>query len=41
MEEKFMNFSKINLDYTSLYEKSNLNLNYINYFNILNNKNKC
>ena len=38
LPKKFMNFSKINLDYTSLYEKSNLNLNYINYFNILNNK---
>ena len=37
LPEKFMNFSKINLDYSSIYERSNLNLNFLNYYNILNN----
>ena len=36
LPKQVMNFSKINLDYTSLYEKTHLNLNFINYFNILN-----
>ena len=36
LPKEVMKFSKINLDYTSLYEKSSLNLNFINYFKILN-----
>ena len=36
LPENIMNFSKINLEYTSIFERSNLNLNYINYFKILN-----
>ena len=31
------NFSKINMEYTSIYERSNLALNYLNYSKILNN----
>lgn len=31
------NFSKINLEYTSIYERSNLNANFLNYYQILNN----
>ena len=31
------NFSKINMEYTSLYDKSNLSINFINYSQILNN----
>tara|TARA_Y100000741_G_scaffold122943_1_gene92520 strand:- start:3743 stop:9484 length:5742 start_codon:yes stop_codon:yes gene_type:complete len=31
------NFSKINLEYTSIYNKSSLNLNFFNYFQVLNN----
>jgi len=30
------NFSKINLEYTSIYERSNLNLNFLNYYSLLN-----
>tara|TARA_X000000368_G_scaffold419082_1_gene422215 strand:- start:4659 stop:10388 length:5730 start_codon:yes stop_codon:yes gene_type:complete len=33
----FLNFSKINCNYTSIYEKANLNCNYIPYFLALNN----
>ena len=32
-----LNFSKINLEYTSIYNKSNLNMNFLNYFQLLNN----
>ena len=31
------NFSKINLDYTNIYTKSNLNTNFFNYYQALNN----
>ena len=31
------NFSKINMEYTSIYEKSNLSLNFLNYSSFLNN----
>ena len=32
-----LNFSKINLEYTNIYNKSNLNINFLNYFQLLNN----
>lgn len=32
-----LNFSKINLEYTNIYNKSNLNINFLNYFELLNN----
>ena len=36
LPQSIMNFSKINLEYTSIFERSNLNQNYLNYFKILN-----
>ena len=33
-----LNFSKINQKYTSIYERSNLNINFLNYFQLLNNQ---
>jgi hypothetical protein len=36
LPQTIMNFSKINLEYTSILERSSLNLNYLNYFKILN-----
>ena len=32
------NFSKINLEYTNIYDKSNLSTNFLNYFELLNNE---
>ena len=32
------NFSKINQEYTNIYTKSNLNINFFNYFQLLNNE---